>query len=234
VPVTKLRCDVHAALSAAGVVASAAMQWSCGRVTDETIEGETLDSIVDTPDVGVDGIESETTLDATTLEVETTSDVLPTDGAKTCTLDGGECSAAEYCNAPKCASGTCDPRPTTPSTDFAPVCGCDVVTYWNADQAAARGVSVGRTGNCGTDTPGPGSCGPFYGSPPCPTGTVCVMYFRASCGSGDYGGHCWFIPAAATCPSDGGGYRDCTTSTCTNFCGAIENRGIHADGTCPA
>lgn len=209
---------------AVGAVLATAGTLGCGRVSDRDGSVEAGPEAGETSaDAAQDSGSSDTAPQAETSQSDTD---------RSCTADGG-CSAGDYCDLLGCKGGTCKVRPTAPSLDFAPVCGCDGVTYWNSEQAAANGVSAGRSGECvggGSAPPPPGSCTRF--DPSCPTGTHCVLHLLAgfSCDAPDVSGQCWYIPSGATCPSGGGGYRDCTTSKCTNLCGAIRSGIVKPDG----
>lgn len=73
-------------------------------------------------------------------------------------LGGGMCPAGEFCNIPRdpmgvsCGAadqtGTCTAIPQACPDVVAPVCGCNGVTYFNACEAAAGGVSVSHDGAC--------------------------------------------------------------------------------------
>ena len=65
--------------------------------------------------------------------------------------DNAACSKADYCakDIGDCdGEGTCQPRPDVCPFGWAPVCGCDGVTYGNSCTAAAAGVNVEHMGEC--------------------------------------------------------------------------------------
>jgi hypothetical protein len=160
-----------------------------------------------------------------------------------CTVDAVSgkstgCSATEYCDAPSCTSGTCKPRPAA-TTDFAPACGCDGVTYWSSTYGKSLGTSMpSGVGACGT---GKKTCGGIA-SIKCPsTDDTCVADHSGvvtTCGGADLGGTCWAIPSGASCSGVVGftSYRVCGGSgpACKTYCDAVKSgRDFFSDATCP-
>lgn len=115
----------------------------------------------------------------------------------------GSCAKSEYCDFPiqtQCGSGdqtgTCTRIPDACDTVYAPVCGCDGITYSNACTAAGKGSSVLHNGTCEASTPG-SVCGGLKGVS-CAKGEFCNFPSETKCGSGDQTGNCMAIPAACT------------------------------------
>jgi hypothetical protein len=67
-----------------------------------------------------------------------------------CTCDSNaDCVSSQFCLKGDCGSaGTCGTRPTLCPDVWMPVCGCDDITYGNACEAHAAGVSVQHDGEC--------------------------------------------------------------------------------------
>src|SRR5262245_41708809 len=70
---------------------------------------------------------------------------------------GNTCTSAEYCAyqagqwcGAADAESTCQPRPMACTTEYAPVCGCDLKTYGNACVAAMSEQDVYAEGPCPT------------------------------------------------------------------------------------
>jgi len=211
------------------------------------------DSGVATDSAADPGGDGTTTTDSTTGDApaETTPGDAPadapSDGADTtpggdasgkpCTATGGECTKAEYCNAPSCGSGHCAARPPGPGLDFQPVCGCDGVTYWNAQQAHASGASTDDS-STGSSCSGPSTktCGGLVGAT-CPAGDKCIEDLSGfpTCTVADAGGQCWYVPGGASCSGVAfSQYRDCSTSTCVSYCEAVKSgHSFRRDSSCP-
>ena len=159
------------------------------------------------------------------------------DLGRTCGISGFVCHVDEYCKYPDgiCGggdqSGDCTPTPQACTLEYAPVCGCDRVTYGNECAAAAAGVSVRSDGPCMGDQQ---ICGGIAGLP-CDEGKFCKMSVGECCC--DFQGVCTPIPEVCSlvfdqvCGCDGVTYwNECEASAngvsikWTGYC-SIETRG---------
>jgi hypothetical protein len=149
-------------------------------------------------------------------------------------------------------TGICTPKPQLCPEIYAPVCGCDGLTYPNECSAASKGTSVLYSGTC--DGPSSGnSCGGIK-PVPCAKSEFCNYPIESKCGSGDQTGTCTKLPGACdalydpVCGCDNVTYSSaCTaaakgisvlhTGTCNSVptptvCGGLKGIGCAKDEFC--
>jgi hypothetical protein len=153
---------------------------------------------------------------------------------------GLTCPEGQYCNfaqETRCGSGDqtglCAVKPEACTREFAPVCGCDDVTYSNACVAASVGVSVASLGECGGPLQIGDACGGLRppGAPDCDEGLFCQHQPGALCGAADAPGECVAIPDV--CADIFDPVCGCDGQTYANACEAAANQvGIFARGEC--
>jgi len=141
-----------------------------------------------------------------------------------------ECGRGQWCSGMGCdTAGSCTAIPRACPDIFAPVCGCDGMTYGNDCEAAAAGVRVASSGACssGGGCTSNAECGrtEYCAGTGCDTpGTcmarseICPGIFAPVCGCDGttYGNACEAAAAGARVASDG----ECSTTggMCTPPC----------------
>jgi len=144
--------------------------------------------------------------------------------------DDSPCAENEFCKHPVvgyCAGGepgTCTPYPTDCPDVEEPVCGCDRITYRNACEADAVGMSVWWLGPC------PQYCGGIEGLG-CDNAPEEVCIYRQAGCCCDLGGFC--VPVPESCPDICAPVCSCDLETYNSRCLATQaGRNVYWEAEC--
>ncbi len=149
-----------------------------------------------------------------------------------CTWDGAPCDPNLYCQAEGCGAGTCQPviPQTAQEKQFAPICGCDGINYFNPSIAASFGMSIAHGDRCTENE----QIGCHKTNNPCAQGYFCnrtVASLPACMLSPIHTGECWAVPLS--CDPNGPQAKACANSLCYDLCSLIQSENPwYGPGTC--
>jgi len=141
---------------------------------------------------------------------------------------GIPCPEGEFCKLPVghcCCDffGICTPIPAACPDVWAPVCGCDGVTYGNECEADAAGMSIEHFGACRQEC---------FTDSDCPAASQFCKFPPGTCGDGDVQGLCTERPNA--CPAIYAPVCGCDGVTYGNECEAdAAGVSVRHHGECP-
>jgi hypothetical protein len=164
-------------------------------------------------------------------------DAKPIDAGPAVCARNSECPLGHYCSYAGCAvMGVCKPLVPSPGPYFDPVCGCNGVTFWNAQHAWVTSSAIAHEGPCEAGErktcTGPGTaCGGFADS-------MCVVQVGeySECGASPLYGGCWRMPTGNACAGSPAGVGPpmlpCSGSTCRSQCEAIKAKASFYPASC--
>jgi len=151
---------------------------------------------------------------------------------ETCVFGGAPCAQGLFCDAPGCTNGTCQkiPPASSQTSDHAPQCGCNGITYWNASVAKTAGMAVSHAGACS-----PQEFVKCTAAMPCPAGTYCNNQVDNIVGctlQPAANPSCWGLPN--TCDDQKPQAMACFGAPfCSGLCSIIKGQGKYYPGNCP-
>jgi hypothetical protein len=141
------------------------------------------------------------------------------------------CPQGEYCRSVNCQAGICVTAPQGPLSNTMNLqCGCDHVTYWNPDVAAAAGASIAFAGECLATV----SCGGINNNR-CGPSAICNLrqFSMNECNVSNPSGTCWGLPPDCPAASADTIGQSCVTMQCIDLCTVIRQGHLwFQDPTC--